>query len=229
MGLDIKAKEISISRAFVEKMSVALSPQEVVEGLLDHAVSHYRFCPWNLSSHLKLYKEAKGVLSDKQMARRATDAFMDVVANTHCVSQMDTPLPKIYGHLDSGAFEQAILALCQRLWGIDLGVEGHEEISGKLSRLPYLDRSRWSKSIRRFAMLLQPLLEMEKQKGGLTDSCPLGCHGIQQYAPQEIEQGLKEVAADAGSPSEFKQAIQDFLSYFIKPTNCIGGFRGQNT
>ena len=210
VGLDIKAKKISISRAFVEKMSAVLNPEQVVEGLLDHAVSHYRFCPWNLSSHLKLYKEAKKVLNDKHMARRATDAFMDVVANTHCVSQMDSPLPKIYGHLDSGVFEEAILALYQRLWGIDLGVEGHEEISGKLSRLPYLDRSRWSKSIRRFAMLLQPLLEMEKQKGGLTDSCPLGCHGIQQYAPQEIEQGLKEVATDARSPSEFKQAIQDF-------------------
>ncbi|MGD9034637.1 MAG: hypothetical protein PVH02_18355, partial [Desulfobacteraceae bacterium] len=91
VGLDIKAKEISISRAFVEKMSAVLNPEQVVEALLDHAVSHYRFCPWNLSSHLKLYKEAKRVLSDKRMARRATDAFMDVVANTHCVSQMDTP------------------------------------------------------------------------------------------------------------------------------------------
>jgi hypothetical protein len=210
VGLDIKAKKIALSRAFVEKMSVALNPHQVVEGLLDHAVSHYRFCPWNLSSHLKLYKEAKQVLRDKEMARRATDAFMDVVANTHCVSQMDTPLPKIYGQLDSSRFEEAILALYQRLWDMDLGIEGHEEISGKLSRLPYLDRSRWTKSIRRFAMLLQPVLETEKQNCALTDSCPLGCHGIQQYTSQEIEQGLREVAADAGSPSEFGDAIKDF-------------------
>lgn len=210
VGLDIKAKKISLSRAFVEKMSVVLNPQEVVEALLDHAVSHYRFCPWNLSSHLKLYREAKKVLRDKRMARRTTDAFMDVVANTHCVSQMDTPLPKIYGQLDRDTFEEVILALYQRVWGMDLGVAGHEEISGKLSRLPYLDRSRWTKSIRRFALLLQPLLEVVEQKGGLTGSCPLGCHGIQQYASQEVEQGLKEVAADAGSPSEFKEAIRDF-------------------
>ena len=233
VGLDIKAKEISISRAFVEKMSVALNPQEVVEGLLDHAVSHYRFCPWNLSSHLKLYGEAKKVLRDKQMALRATDAFMDVVANTHCVSQMETPIPKIYGQLGNGAFEEAILALYQRLWGMDLGVEGHEEISGKLSRLPYLDRSRWTKSISRFAMLLHPLLEMEKQEGGLRGSCPLGCHGIQHYASQEVEQGLREVAAEVGSPSEFKEAIQDFqdeIQDALQPGNWgMGLGRGVST
>jgi hypothetical protein len=210
VGLDIKAKKISISKAFVEKISGVLSPEQVVEGLLDHAISHYRFCPWNLSSHLKLYGEAKKVLRDKRMAHRATDAFMDVVANTHCVSQMETPLPKIYGQLDCGIFERVILALYQRLWGMNLGVEGHEEISGKLSRLPYLDRSRWNKSIRRFCTLLQPLLEMEKQKGALSRSCALGCHGIQQYASGEVDQGLREVAAEAGSPMEFKEAIQDF-------------------
>jgi hypothetical protein len=210
VGLDIKAKKISISTRFVKKMSLALKPQEVLEGLLDHAVSHYRFCPWNLSIHLKLYREAKKVLRDKRMARRATDAFMDVVADTHCVNQMDTPLPKIYRHLERRILDEAILALYQRLWGMDLGVQGHEEISGKLSRLAYLDRSRWLESIRRFAMLLQPLLEQEEHIGDLDRSCPLGCHSIQQYYAQEVEQGLKEVATDAGSPSEFKEAIQDF-------------------
>jgi hypothetical protein len=210
VGLDIRAKRIYISRAFVEKISGVLSPEQVVEGLLDHAVSHYRFCPWNLSSHLKLYREAKKVLRDKQMALRATDAFMDVVADTHCVSQMETPLSNLYRQLNCDISEQAILALYQRLWGMDLGVEGHEEISGKLSRLPYLDRSRWSKSVRRFAMLLRPLLELEKQKGGLTRSCALGCHGIQRYASEEVEQGLREVAVEVGSPLEFKEAIQDF-------------------
>lgn len=210
VGLEMVAKKISISKVFADKMSVSLKTEDVLEGLLDHAVSHYSYCPWSFSIHMKLYTEAKKVLKEKPMVLRATDAFMDVVADTHCVSRMDTPLPRIYRQLEGSILDEAIFALYQRLWGVDLGVEDHEEISGKLSRLPYLERPRWGESIKRFAMLLQPLLEMVEQEGHLTGPAPLGCHTIKQYSSQEIEQGLKDVAAGVGSPVEFKEAIEDF-------------------
>jgi len=211
VGLDIKDKRISISRDFVQQMSLKLNAEKVMEGLLDHAVSHYLYCPWDLKTHLKLYAEAKRVLRDKRMARKATDYFMDVVADTCCVSQKETPLPSLYRHLDKGFLDQVIHALLQRIWGMDLGAKGHSDISRKLSRLPYLDRTSWSKSIRRFCGALQPLLEMEKTHPAGSDSPnPMGRHTLRQYSNEEIEEGLKELAKDADSPDEFKEVIHDF-------------------
>ena len=210
VGLDIKGKKISVSREFVGEMAQVLEQQEVLEGLLDHAVSHYLYCPWDFSTHLKLYREAKGVLKDKEMAQKATDYFMDVVADTHCVSQKDTPLPKIYRHLKRGSIDEAIHALLQKIWGVDLGVKGHESVSRKLSRLPFLDRSRWGESIRRFARVIQALLEEEKKDGNLDSPSPMGSHNPQQYSSQEIERGLRDLAHDAARPSEFKEIVHDF-------------------
>ncbi|MEE8546995.1 MAG: hypothetical protein V3S63_02705, partial [bacterium] len=182
VGLDINRKKISISRKFVKEMSVVLKPQEILEGLLDHAVSHYIYCPWNLANHLQLYAEAKAVLDDKEMALRATDCFMDVVADTLCVSQKETPLPKIYRHLEQTVLDEAVHALYQRMWGLDLGVKAYEELSSRLSRIPYGDRSSWMKGIRRFSKLIQPFLEMEKDFGNLDTPCPIDDHGLQQYS-----------------------------------------------
>jgi uncharacterized protein with von Willebrand factor type A (vWA) domain len=210
VGLDIRKKNISISKAFVGDMSHKLEPEEILEGLLDHAVSHYLYCPWDFSTHLRLYREAKRVLGDKEMAQKATDYFMDVVADTHCVSQKDTPLPKIYRHLNRGTLDEAIHALFQKIWGVDLGVAGHEEVSRKLSRLPYLDRRRWKESIKRFTKVIQSLMEMEKHSGDLNSPNPMGSHKLEQYSSQEIERGLKELAHDSAEPTEFKEIVRDF-------------------
>jgi len=210
VALEIKEKRISLSRGFVEEMSQVMDEEEVVGGLLDHAVSHYLYCPWDFSTHLKLYSEAKRVLKDKQMAMRATDYFMDVVADTQCVSQKESPLPRLYAHVKRGIMDEAIHALYQRIWGVNLGVEGYEEVARKLSRLPYLDRRRWPETIRRFSKVVQSLLEMEERFGGLNRPSPMGSHGLQNYSSQEIEQGLKDLAAASESPAEFKEIVEDF-------------------
>ena len=226
VGLDIKGKRISISKEFVTEMCEVLEAQEVLEGLLDHAVSHYLYCPWDFSNHLKLYGEAKRVLKDKKTAQKATDYFMDVVADTYCIGQKDTPLPKIYRHLNRGPLDEAIHALCQRIWGIDLGVEGYEDVSRKLSRLPYLDRSRWSESIRRFAKVVRSLLKMEENCGGLNRPSRMDTHTLQQYSSQEIERGLKELALSAGTPSEFKEIVNDFESEILEAIHPEEGGMG---
>jgi len=211
VGLDIKDKRISISRDFVQQMALKLDTEEVITGLLDHAVSHYLYCPWDLATHFRLYAQAKSVLKDKVLARRATDYFMDVVADTSCVSQKETPLPNLYRHLDKGPVDRVIHALLQRIWGMDLGVAGHQAISRKLSRLPYLDRASWPQSIRRFCGALQSVLEREiEHTPGPHSSIPMGQHNLGQYSIEEIEEGLKELAKDAASPDEFKDIIRDF-------------------
>lgn len=215
VGMDIKGKKICISEDFVAEMDGVIEPGEVMEGLLDHAVSHYLFCPWDFSTHLKLYRQAKKVLKDKHMAQKATDYFMDVVADTHCVSQKETPLPNLYRHIKKGPLDEAVHALCQRIWGVDLGVEGHEEISRKLSRLPYLDRGRWGESIRRFSKVLRSLLWQERSDGS-SGTDRLDSHKLQQYSSQEIDRGLKELAVGVDAPADFKEIVGDFESDILE-------------
>ncbi|MGD8886998.1 MAG: VWA domain-containing protein [Desulfobacterales bacterium] len=219
VGLDIKGKQITISREFVEKMALKLDQEDVLEGLLDHAVSHYLYCPWDLATHLKLYAEAKNVLKDKQMAQIATDYFIDIVADTHCVSQFDSALINLYRQLDKGRLDEVVHAALQRIWGVDLGVEGHTDISRKLSRLPYLDRKHWTESIRRFAGSIQSFLENEnKQSMGANSSNPMGCHTLGQYSSQEIEEGLTQLANEAATPNDFKEIVRDFETEISEAT-----------
>jgi hypothetical protein len=39
---------------------------------------------------------------------------------------------------------------------------------------------------------------------------PMGRHSLGQYSFQEIEEGLKELANEAGTPGEFREIVQDF-------------------
>jgi hypothetical protein len=210
VALEIRNKRISLSRSFFDEIAPGIEPGMVLEGLLDHAVSHYLYCPWDFATHMKLYGEAKKVLKDKQMAQRASGYFMDVVADTNCVSRSDSSLPDLYRAMKRGIMDEAIHALYQKIWGTDLGAKGYEDIARKLSRLPYLDKQRWPESIRRFTKVVQSLLEMEERFGSMNQPSPMGSHHLQQYSSQEIQQGLKQLAQETGSPSEFKEIVNDF-------------------
>ena len=205
----MKGKRIALSSSFISAMARDLDVRFVIEGLLDHAVSHYIYCPWNFSAHLMLYREARSVIPDKNMARTAADRFMDVVADTHCVSLKETPLPALYRHLPKSPMDRAICALYQKIWGVDLGVEEFDALASRLSRIPYLDRSRWPDSMRRFALLVRQLLEEEAADGHTERPSRMGAHDLNQYPPQEIEKGLKDLAAEAESPAEFESILQD--------------------
>ena len=210
VAMEIKNKRISLSREFVEKMSEALPEEEVMEGLLDHAVSHHLSCPWDFPSHMRLYAEAKKTLKEPRLAQLATDYFMDVVADTYVMRQKDSPLPRLYQHFERDKIDEAIHALYQRIWGVDLGIDGHESISRRLSRIPYLDRQRWRESIRRFSKVLHPLLVKEEDEDSSDGQNPMGNHDLPQYSPQEVESGLRDLARDAASPVEFKEIVEDF-------------------
>ncbi len=139
VALEIKSKQITLSQSFMEQAARHLPMDKVIEAFLDHGVAHYTYCPWDFHSHLNLYQEAKKVLKDKEMAQKSADYFMDVVADTHCFKEKDTPIPELYRNMDRGTLDEAIHALYQKIWGENLNIQGHEEISRKLSRIPYLE------------------------------------------------------------------------------------------
>jgi hypothetical protein len=162
------------------------------------------------------------------MAQRATDLFIDVVANTYCLSQIDSPLTLLYRHLNGGPADEAIQALCQRIWGVDLGARGHEEIARRLSRLPYLNRSRWRESMKRFARALEPLLRSEKHFGEFRQQNPMGGHQLQHHSAGDIQKGLRQLASEAPSPAEFKEALEDLASEITEELESNQGLNPGN-
>ena len=222
VALEMRGKTISLSSLFVNQMAHRLDARFVIEGLLDHAVSHYIYCPWNFSTHLMLYKEARSVMPDRILATKVTDRFMDVVADTHCVSRIKTPLPDVYRHLRKSRMDEAICALYQKIWGLDLGIEEFNELASRLSRIPYLDRGRWPDSIRRFASLIGKLLEEEENDGRSEEPSSMGNHDLRQYSRQEIEKGLENLAAEAETPVAFMAILQDIQEDLAQAQGNMG-------
>jgi hypothetical protein len=221
VGLEMKQKQITLNSAFLSRTSEKMTEELVIEALLDHGITHYTFCPWDFHTHLMLYAEAKKVMGDKELAKQVANYFIDVTADTYCVKKKFTDIPELHRVLKKGEVEKVIASLYEKIWGIDLGVldsktgkKGHEEIVRRLARIPYLDRSRWPESMKKFARSLKPLL-LEEQKeqeamGGKGESNPQGDHDLNSYSYEEIDQGLRDFAKKTMALPEFKDIVEDF-------------------
>jgi hypothetical protein len=205
-ALEIKNKQISIDEDFLSQISEKMPESDAIEALLDHATAHYTFCPWDFANYLKLYAEAKRVCKDKDMAKKGTDYFMDVVVDTYCVREKQSTIPSLYKHMEKGKIDQVICALYQKIWGKDLNVSGYDELVKKLMRLPYMNKKRWTEVIKRFTHILRPLLEEEMLKSA---SNPLGDHKS-MFSKESIDKGLMELAQSATSPKAFSELVDDF-------------------
>jgi hypothetical protein len=209
VGMQMRDKQITLNITTCNELAEHLPFPTVVEALLDHGISHYTRCPWDLNTHLQLYATAKAVLRRKSLAKLATDAFIDVVANTSCVKELQTPLPEIYRHLGGGALEGALAALYTQIWGVEMHGSADPDLVRRLARIPYLDRRQWPQSLRRFVQLLQPLIEEENRHQ--RQSAPaLGYHSLESYTSEEVMQGLQAFAAQVEDMQQFRDTVQDF-------------------
>ncbi len=209
-AVEMKNKQIVVDAAFCEQLAANMPIEEVVEASLDHGVAHYTRCPWDFATHLRLHAAAKEVLKEPDMAQRATDTFIDAVADTYCVKELETALPKLYQHIERNPLDEVMTALYSRIWGVDLEGSGPEALIRRLSRIPYLDRSKWEQSLRRFCQLIRPLLEEEKQQEQGMSSAPLGQHGLAGHSQSEVDQGLREFAQNTANPRQFRETVSDF-------------------
>ncbi len=204
--LEIRNKQITIDSGFLSQISERMPEGDAIEALLDHAIAHYAFCPWDFANYLRLYAEAKRVCKDKDIAKKATDHFMDVVVDTYCVKEKESTIPSLYKHMEKGKIDQVICALYQKIWGKDLNVSGFDELVKKLMRIPYMNKKRWAEGIKRFTHALRPLLEEEMFNPA---SNPLGDHKS-MFSKESIDKGLMELAQSASSPKEFSELVNDF-------------------
>ncbi len=204
-------KQITLNEATCNELAEHLPVATVAEALLDHGISHYTRCPWDFATHLQLYSTAKSELGRKSLAKLATDAFIDVVANTSCVRDLPTEIPNIYRHLGGGALEGALTALYTHIWGIDLEGSGDPALVRRLGRIPYLDRQQWMSSLRRFSRLLQPLFEEETRQQQQTHvPLALGRLSLDSYSQAEVWQGLQAFAQQVSDIQQFRDTVGDF-------------------
>ncbi len=198
--LQMKDKQIKISKDFCDKLAEKMDRAEVLEALLDHELAHHSFCPFDLTTHLLIYASAKEVLANHEKAAKAADCFMDIAANTYCVMQMETAIPKLYRNMEKSELERAICSLYQELWKIDLGVEEHA-ITKKLASVNYTNKARWEAESRRFARYIKELLHLEAN--------PLVAHGFERYSKAEIESSLRDFAKRIEDPKKFAEVVKD--------------------
>ena len=208
-GLRIQSKRILLSRHFIEKLASAIPPRKCVEALLDHAVSRYLYCPWNLVTYLKLYGETRKLIDSRQAAYAVTEAFIEIAANTRCISRVDSPLPTLYSALCGDGMTELIKGVLQQLWKYDMGISGDHPAIAQLTLIPYLDRSQWITGIQRFARLLLPYLDRDRLTDS-TNACLTPSQGLEAYSPEEISAGLKELAAWVETPAEFTRIVEEF-------------------
>jgi hypothetical protein len=226
VGMQMRDKQITLNVTTCNELAEHLPALTVVEALLDHGISHYTRCPWDLTTQLQLYATAKAVLHRKSLAKLATDAFIDVVANTYCVKELHTPLPEIYRHLGGGALEGALAALYTQIWGVEVHGSADPDMVRRLARIPYLNRQQWPQSLRRFVQLLQPLLEEESRHQ--RQSAPaLGHHSLESYTSEEVMQGLQAFAAQVEDMQQFCDTIRDFADELAALGYGAGGDAGR--
>ena len=207
-AMEMRDKQIVLNLGYVEEMTRSVPVETVLTALLDHGISHYTCCPWDLSTHLRLYARAKEILGNGDLARKATDLFMDVVADTHAVKERQSPLPQLYRYGPRTDLEQAVFSLYEKIWGVDLGGKGDPDTVGRLVTIPYLDKRRWLASLVRFIRGIRPLLEKNQHTCQELQN-RMGEHGFQQYGAEEIERALRDFARESESPEQFADVLED--------------------
>jgi hypothetical protein len=213
VALEIKSKQLSVSKSFFENLRQLLPDEDIVEAVLDHGVTHYMYCPWDFHTHLTLYNEAKKVVRNKDLAERAAGCFMDVVVDTHCVKEKPTKIPVLYKHLPKRGIQGVLTSLYQEIWGVDLESLQRDERITRLARIPYLDRKKWKESVKKFAAIIEEVLqeELQAQQQGhdQSQSSPMGKHSLKNFSLEEIDHGMREFASTVQDIQEFKDTIED--------------------
>jgi len=214
VAIEMKNKQITLSEGFLNRLSEKMRVEDVLEALLDHGVGHHSYCPWDLRTHLAIYSEAKKVVKDKALAKRAASFFMDVVVDTNCVKRNETTIPELYRNMERGPLEEVMVSLYQRIWGTDLKSTTDNEAVRRLSRLPYLDRKRWAESAHKFTRVIKQLLEEEQQQEsqgeGEQGETMMGDHDLSSFSQEEVDQGLRDFAQETRGLKEFREIIEDF-------------------
>lgn len=213
-AINMSNHKIKVSRKFVNKVvsnaaknNYALDDLTVLKGLLHHEVNHYMLCPYDLGMLMKIENEINKVVSHN--VHIIANYFTDVVINLDLMKRKKRmEVSEVYRHIDKiHPVDQLMCGLYQDKTRADFNVTidspGMKSRLDELKKIDYLNKRKWLKSSRKFAELIQDLINDQNKH----DLLKIDNWDIDSYTDGEIEKGLSDVAKELGI-DEFKEAVK---------------------
>ena len=236
--MDIKSLEVTVSEPFIKGFEEhGITPEESLNEVLTHELTHFMKFPGNVLNILKLQKSAQGIASPEIISRLRTDYTeaqtrldMMIGKNPHpsaykmakvCVAQGVQPSPS--GNIMWGLY--------QEISGQDFGVELNKQekgLVGKLKDIDYTNKAQETDNFRRFAQVLkdyQPPQDQDKKdeddgqegKGKSQEQVsgqgkPCSGNGLDGFSDNQIREGLKQFAQECSNPQEYEEVVRQVLN-----------------
>jgi hypothetical protein len=191
-SIDIQNLEVTVSGPFIRGFEEHdITPEESLNEVLTHELTHYMKFPGSVLNVLKLQKSAQGI-ADGHKISELRSAFTEAQTNIHMLNERKHPatarMRKAYGLPEGDAFGRLMYGLYQEVSGQDLGIEFKEKslvdrVKGvigisptdeerslieKLKDIDYTNKGQETDNFRRFTQVLkdyQPPQDQNKKDG----------------------------------------------------------------
>jgi len=213
-AIDMSNHKITVSKKFVRKVSsnaaknnYSLDDSTIMKGLLHHEVNHYMYCPYDMTTLMKIEDQISKVTDNN--IHTIANYFMDVVINLDLMKKKKRmEVSEVYKHLDKiHPVDQLMSAIYQDKTRADFGVNitspGMNARLDELKKIDYLNKKKWMKSSKKFAELITDLINDQNKNDLLkVDNWDSDC-----YTDGDIEKALSDVAKEF-DVRDFKDAVK---------------------
>lgn len=186
-SIDIKNLEVTVSEPFIKGFEeYGIAPEESLNEVLTHELTHFMKFPGNVLNVLKLQKSAQGMADGHKISELRT-AFTEAQTNIYMLNEIKHPstakMRKAYGLPEGDSFGRLMYGLYQEVSGQDFGIEPKEKsladkvknvlrrqtneertLIDKLKDIDYTNKSRETDNFRRFAQVLKDYQPPQKDK-----------------------------------------------------------------
>ncbi|MGV8150965.1 MAG: hypothetical protein ACP5NV_04520 [Candidatus Woesearchaeota archaeon] len=182
------------------------SDKEILEGLLQHEVNHYMYCPYDLATAMKIENEISKISGAN--SHIVANYFMDVVINLDLLTRKKRKeILNIYQNIPlNHPVDELMCALYQIYSKTDIGIKISDPVLVKklseLKRIPYQKKDKWTSSARKFALIINDLItEENKSLLNTVDSWDAN-----SYSDSEIDKALSDIAKEM-TPEDFMNTV----------------------
>lgn len=185
----------------LDQETLSLGPL-YLEGLFDHLIAHYVFCPRSLDEAALLARSAlEGLKSpDPDRARALVNIFSDIVVDSLRLERSLEDREKVLSgwrrlaeQPDLTDLERVVLGLLRSYWEADLPTSNQPEVAllERIFSAGFRDRSLWPRQCRQMARILEALLSGILGRGQVRCQEILnGCaHALPLAGAEELEPG----------------------------------------
>jgi hypothetical protein len=213
-AIDMSNHKITMSKKFVRKVSsnaaknnYTLDDSTIMKGLLHHEVNHYMYCPYDLTTLMKIEDQISKVTDDNIHA--IANYFMDVVINLDLMKRKKRmEVSEVYRHIDKIHFVDRLMSgiyqdKTRTDFGVNINNSGMKARLDALNKIDYLNKKKWMKSSKKFAELINDLINDQNKN----DLLKVDNWDSDSYTDGDIEKALSDVAKEFDI-GDFKDAVK---------------------